>query len=539
MATIDYKPYIEPYIEQVKAIYGRLTLIQKITIGVVLAASIIGIATLFLMSDDTKYATLYTDLTAKDASAIVEWLKKEGVKYKLVKEGAAIQVPEGLVYDLRLALANDGLPKDPGVGFEIFDKTNLGATDFVQHVNYQRALQGELERTIARYPQVKEVRVHIAEPKESLFVTERHEPSASVLLTLKPDETLTRRQLIGIVNLVSSSVPRLKKKRVTIMDTSGAVLLQGEKLKEERPDLTRAQVEYQRRLETYYKHKLQTMLEEALGPKKAVARVSVEVDFSKVEINEEKYDPEMVAIRSQQKVLARKEGAETGGIPGVKGGLASKLQGNVGLKSKKSGIMKQEEITNWEISKTEKKVRGAVGRIVRISAGVLVDGAYEVKDGKVKYIPRTEEEIKELENLVRAAIGYNEERGDEVKVINVPFSGTRPKVADAMTRTIEIISKVAKPFSNVLLAVLFIFFVIRPILNKYVLGVKDEEIEAIEGAEEEEEEEGLEEDIEAAPAIEPMPSAQEELQGLAADYPERAAALIKIWLREPMVETEA
>lgn len=528
------------YLDQAKAIYQNLNLRQKLTVAGVILVSIIGFGLLFLYANKVEYATLYTDLSSKDAAEIVNWLKKEGVKYRLTREGTSIQVPKEKVYDIRLALANEGLPKESGVGFEIFDKSNLGATDFVQHVNYQRALQGELERTIARYPQVRAVRVHIAEPKESLFVTERREPSASVLLTLEKDETLSQRQLLGIVNLVSSAVPRLKKKHVTIMDTSGAVLLQGEKIKPEPSNLTQNQLEYQRRLEMYYKHKIQSMLEEALGPQKAVARVSVEVDFDRIQINEDRYDPDLVAIRSEQNVLVREEGTTTGGIPGVKGGLASKLQGNVGLQQKTSGVVKQEQVKNYEITRTQKKIVGAVGKIVRISAGVIVDGTYKKENDKLVYVPRTPEEMQSLEEIVKAAVGYNEERGDEVQVVNVPFSGTKPVEAGTLAKAVDIGSKLIRPLTNLILAILFLLFVVRPLLNKYVFGPKEipspEELAAPE-AEEAVEEEEIEE-IEVPPTVEPLTSAQDELRGLASEYPERAAALVKIWLREPVGSEE-
>ena len=531
MATFrDYK-------EQIKTIYESLDLRQRLTVAAVLLFSMAGFALLLLYANKVEYATLYTDLSSKDASEIVSWLKKEGIKYELSQSGSTIRVPKDKVYDIRLALASAGLPKESGVGFEVFDKTSLGATDFVQRINYQRALQGELERTISRFPEVRSVRVHIAEPKESLFVTERREPSASVLLSLKPGATMSNRQLLGIVHLVASSVPRLRKERVTIMDTSGDVLLEGEKVRPSPGSLTNAQLDYQRRLETYYKYKIQSMLEEALGPKKAIARVSVEVDFDKIDLEEERFDPDLVAVRSEQKSKAREIVGQKGGVPGVKGGLAAKLRGNIGIGQEDSNIIREESVTNYEISRTQKKVSGSVGRIVRISAGVVVDGTYEKEKDGFKYVPRSPEEMKKLEAIVRAAVGYDEERGDEVQVVNIPFTGQVPAQVGKMAKAVEVGSKLARPLINLVIALLFLLFVVRPLLKRYVFAPKEvERVEELALPEAEALEEG-EEELEVAPAIEPVPSAQDELRDLASDYPERAAALVKVWLREP-VEAE-
>ncbi len=527
------------YLDQIKAIYSNLELKQRLTVAGVILISFVGFGLLMLYANRVEFVTLYTDLSPKDASSIVSWLKKEGIKYELTQGGTTIKVPKEKVYDIRLALASEGLPKESGVGFEIFDKTSLGATDFVQKINYQRALQGELERTISRYPEVRSVRVHIAEPKEALFVSERREPSASVLLTLKPGESLSQRQLLGIVHLVASSVPRLRKERVTIMDTSGEILVQGDEMRPRAEDLTQAQLDYQRKLETYYKHKIQSMLENALGPQKAIARVSVEVDFSKVDLTEERFDPDLVAVRSEQKSLVREVNEQPGGIPGVKGGLASKLRGNVGQAGQSGTILKQENITNYEITKTQRTVRGPVGRIARISAGVVVDGIYRDENGKLVYKPRSPEEMKKLEAIVKAAVGYNEERGDEVQVVNIPFTAGMGAKPGKMAKAVEVGTKLIRPITNLIIAILFLLFVVRPLLKKYVFAPKEvERLEELAPPEGEALEEG-EEELEAPPAIEPVPSAQDELRGLASDYPERAAALIKVWLREPVGTEES
>ncbi len=519
-------------LDQLKGLYQNLSSQQKIITGLVLMLVLAGFAALFFFTNRTTYGILYTDLSPESASEVVAWLKQENIPYKLTQGGGTIQVPEGKVYDIRLSLASAGVPKGGGVGFEVFDKGNLGATDFVQHVNYQRAIQGELEKTISQFPQVENVRVHIAQPKESLFVTERREPTASVVLHLKRGQELNETQLKGIAHLVASAVPRLKKENVTIVDTSGDILYEHRENENNLANLTNSQLVYQRRLEEYYKHKIQSMLENVLGPNKAVARVSAEVDFDHIQISEDRFDPDMVAPRSEQKLLETVSDQETGGIPGVKGGLANKLQGNVNQMQTGTVKRREETTTNYEITRIQRQVNGSIGKLKRLSVAVLIDGKYKEENGKLVYVPRSDEELADLRQIVKAAMGYSEERGDDMSVVNVAFTAP-PAEKKTMAQYVDMGAKFIKPLVNLIIAILFIFLVLKPLLNRYVLKpseelpVPAEEIAAAIG----EEEIGK---LEAPQAFEPGPNVQEELQNLASKYPERAAALIKIWLREPV-----
>ena len=523
-------------LNQIKELYANLNREQRIITAIVIAVSIIGFGLLFYITNRPTYKVLYTDLSDQAAGDVVNWLKKHDIPYKLEQGGSTIEVPSDKVYSVRLELASAGLPKNGTVGFEIFDHQGLGTTDFVEHVNYQRALQGELERTIEEYPEVEEARVHIAMPKQSLFVTQSPQPKASVVLKLKPGDHLDTNQLKGIVYLVASSVPQLSTKNVTVVDTTGDILYQqGLVSNNSLSKLTQAQIEYQRQIENYYKQKIQSMLDEALGPGEAIARVSADIDFDKVDISEDRYDPDNVAIRSQQKILETLKNPATGGIPGVKGGLANKLQGNINQASNSTIKEKQETTTNYEITEIKKQINGAVGKIKRLSVAVLVDGTYKLKDGKKVYVPRSPQEMAALKKIVKAAIGYSEDRGDELSVVNVPFNITT-KTTSKMARAIAVVSKLIRPITNLVLALLFIFLVLRPLLKRYVFKPEEPEalptegagegIEAIEGGL------GEEEALPHAPAFEPLPNVHEELRNVANDYPERAAALIKIWLRE-------
>ncbi len=520
-------------IEQLKKIYNDLDLKQKVIAAGVVTAVFAGFILLFFLINKPSYGTLYSDLSEKDASEIVSYLKQEGIPYRLTNGGSTVQVPQGQVYDIRLSLAGQGLPRGSSVGFEIFDKNSLGTTDFVQKVKYQRALQGELEKTISRFPEVKSVRVHIAKPKESLFAVDKEKPTASVVLELKPGWELSRQQIKGIVHLVACAVPRLSKENVSVVDTTGNVLYEyREPSGETTAEQTKLRLAYKRRLEDYYRHKIQSMLEDALGSNKAVVRVSAEIDFDKILTQEDRYDPDSVAVRSEQKDSELTSPKGAGGIPGVKGGLAGKLMGNTAGEQGADLVAKREKLTrNFEISRLQKQIEGAIGSIKRLSVGVLVDGKYEEKDGKEVYLPRTDEEIDSLRQIVKVAMGYSDERGDDLSVVNIPFT-KRAEEPSIMESATEVISQFIKPVANLILALIFIFVILKPLLDKFVLGSKEKtgatsalpeggEL-AIEGAG----------PGELPPSFEPIPDATVELKELASNYPERAAALIKIWLRE-------
>ncbi|MGQ9745343.1 MAG: flagellar basal-body MS-ring/collar protein FliF [Dissulfurimicrobium sp.] len=535
-------------LQQIKRLFQSLSLRQKIIAASVVALAFVGFGLIFFFANRPVFKPLYTDLSSQDAAEIVAWLKKESIPYQIYNDGTAIRVPKEKIYDIRLSLAGAGLPKGGGVGFEIFDKTNLEATDFVQHVNFQRALQGELEKTISRFPQVRSVKVLLAQPQESLFVSERKEPTASVVLQMKTGQELSQNQIRGIVHLVASAVPRLKKENVSVVDTSGGVLYDNNK--EQGNDLstmTNAQLAYQKKLEDYYRHKIQSMLEDVLGPNQAVVRVNSDVDFDQVQTSEDRYDPDQTAVRSEQKINEIDMLQEnTGGVAGVKGGLADKLQGNTAtIPNAANPILRQktQDISNYEITRIQKQVNASVGKLKRLSVGVMVDGSYKSNGKELVYIPRSQEEMANLDHIVKAAIGFNAERGDEVSVVNVPFKAQTAE-EKAPSKLLEMASSFARPLINLILAILFIFIVLRPLLNRYVLGSggKIDKERPLPGAPTgEKETQPGEENLEfpPPPVIHPLPDARDRLREIASAYPERAAALVKIWLREKPEAGEA
>jgi flagellar M-ring protein FliF len=472
---------------------------RNLSIVVILLLSVIGFGSLIFWNSQPDYQILFSNLSQEDAGEMVSKLKEKKIPFQLSQSGTTLSVPRDQVYDLRLSLAAEGLPKGGGVGFEVFDRTNLGVTDFVQKLNYQRALQGELSRTIKQIKEIEQARVHVVTPKESLFVEEQKKPTASVLIKTRSNMALSPSQVEGIVHLVSSAVEGLDPENITVVDTSGKML---SKKTDSSPmsRLTTTQLEYQRNLEEGLKKKVQGMLEEVLGPNKGIARVSMDIDFQQVDITEERYDPTTI-LRSEQRNRERSSATSAAALTGetkIENPSDAKLpKGNVTPESpakpsvsprpplNTSSSERQHEVRNYEISRINKHVKNPVGQVKKVSAAVIVDGIYkegtDAKGNKAKqYTPRSQEEMKNLETLVKKAIGYSEERGDQVEVINMPFYGstaeedTHVDVEQGSPWWREYLMMAYKPAVSLILALLFLLFVIRPLMKKRPLTEEGE-----------------------------------------------------------------
>jgi flagellar M-ring protein FliF len=470
---------------------------RNLSIVVILLLSVIGFGSLIFWNSQPDYQVLFSNLSQEDAGEMVSKLKEKKIPFQLSQSGTTLSVPRDQVYDLRLSLAAEGLPKGGGVGFEVFDRTNLGVTDFVQKLNYQRALQGELSRTIKQIKEIEQARVHIVTPKESLFVEEQKNPTASVLIKTRSSMTLSPSQVEGIVRLVSSAVEGLDPGNITVVDTSGKMLSQKN---DSSPigRLTTTQLEYQRNLEEGLKKKVQGMLEEVLGPNKAIARVSMDIDYQQIDITEERYDPTTI-LRSEQKNRERSSATTGAALTGEtkienpsdaklpKGNVTSeplpKPSVNPSLPLSTNSSERQHEIRNYEISRINKHVKNPVGQVKKVSAAVIVDGTYkegtDAKGNKGKqYAPRSQEEMKSLENIVKKAIGYSEERKDQVEVINMPFYGPTVEedthVEQGSPWWRDYLMMAYKPAVSLILALLFLLFVIRPLLKKRLLTQEGE-----------------------------------------------------------------
>ena len=477
----------------------------------------------------SDYAVLYTHLSPDDAGQILAVLQEERIPYKVVGDGSIILVPKDKVYEVRLKLAAKGLPHGKVVGFEIFDEPKLGITQFQQNVEYLRALEGELERTIRRIDAVRDVKVNIALPKDSIFVRETSEPKASVLVDLWPGRDLTKEQVKAIVFLVSHAVPGLKPENVTVVDNRGRVLTDLIETSEEEAPTKELQIK--RQLERDIERKVRELLSRALGSSKVVVSASVEVETGKVEKRKELYDPDMTAVVSQRKVQEKESSVKKTpqGAPGtptnVPPVINTQPQGEV-IKREKKDVT-----TNYDVSKTVESTVSPIFKIKRITVGVLVDGKYKEvkeKDGTVKYefIPRSQDELKTYEEIVKSAIGYDPKRGDRVTVASVPFEASllAPKEEERQV-----------PWYYLLAAALLLLGVSGLVAFKFLKKGKEEELAAGEQvpaelleqmrARAEHEEELKELQIEKDPTY-------LKIVEVAKDYPDLIANVVSKWLKE-------
>ncbi|MCB2186455.1 MAG: flagellar M-ring protein FliF [Deltaproteobacteria bacterium] len=502
-----------------------------------------GIAALFLWINQPNFVVLYSNLTQEDASKIVNKLKEMKVEYLLDNNGTTVKVQEDQVYETRLAMAADGLPTGgTGVGFEVFNDVPMGTTEFVQRINYQRALQGELARTISSFNEVLEARVHIVLPRESLFVEEEKKPSAAVVVQLAAGKTLAPSQIAGIVNLVASSVPDLTDERVTIVDTRGNLLYQ------KRPDtdgfpaaLTASQLEYQRHVERTLSSKVESMLERVLGPGRAVVRVAADIDFTRTSTTETEWNPEQVAVRSE---TTSSDKSKNQGMPIGSPDQRFTLARANSFPNEVSGgseANREDVTTNFEVSNTKVQKVKPVGGIKKLDVAVMVDGPYKeatTAEGATtrSFEPRTAEEMRQITEIVRRAVGYDNVRGDEVTVANVPF-----QIPDLGTiagpNWEDYVKQYGRLVVNVLLAILFFLLVVRPMVKvgaKYLSSRIPEPTppprpvgpEGELPAGEDEEAQLLEE------ALARKMSLRDQVLALVQQDPDRAVAIVRAWIHE-------
>lgn len=517
---------------QITSIFSGLTPIQKLTAVVVVVVVFGGMIALTSVGTKPDERVLFSGLSQQDAAEVVQRLRDLNVPYRLSENGAAIMVPSSQVYEIRLTMAGDGLPRGGGVGFEVFDEVGLGTTDFVNRLNFQRAMQGELARTIRQFQQVQEARVHIATPRESVFIEDEKPVTASISVQMRGREQLTQHQIQSVVNLVAAAVPGLSDDNITLVDTAGRLLYR--KKGDMDAVLSGTQLEYQHKIEETARRKVESMLEEVVGISRVRASVTADIDFSRVNLTEESFDPEEQVIRSEQLLTeSDQRGDQARGIPGVKGELATFAGadgGGAGSAYQRSNVTR-----NYEISRQTRHVQESGGGVRRLSVAVMVDGTYErVSDGEgratLEYRPRSAEEMAYFERLVRNAVGYDDERGDQVEVVSMPFALstiTDPEI-DPMAQWRELAEWLAMPLAYLLIAFGLMLFVVRPFFR--LLATKGLETRraaqlAPVGRAAGEEEDDL--------VLGPRGlSDQERLYRLAQSDPDRAADLVRRWLRE-------
>jgi len=497
---------------QLAEFWKKLSPKQKgLLIGGVLGTALL--ATLLLWYfQRVSYGLLYSGLDENTAGQIVQYLKEQKIPYR-VEKGGNIYVPEEKVPEIRMEIASKGLLGGTGPGFELFDKEKLGLTEFQEKVNYQRAVEGELARTIKGIKGVKSVRIHLALPRESIFLEEERPPKASVLLELTPGYTLAPEQVRGIVNLVSGAVPKLEPKNVVVVDAqTGKKLTQPE----EEGGLSTNQLTYKRKVEENLKNKIEELLGSALGYGKANAQVTVEMSFDNESIKEELVNPEQSAVVSEDLEEESKQSVppQEAGVPGAKGALTEKFEAT-SPKPQGESFSKKRVVRNYEVSKKFRNLEISPGSIKRVSVAVLVDKKVLAENDTAK--------IEWIENLVKGAIGFNPERGDEVKVEARAFTEAPEKKPGLM----DYLSMAIKPLLLILGLALLYLLVVRPLLKSLKPAPLPEAApEAVPSVE------GLKAVIEEEEEILP----REVAIGIIRSQPERAAALVKKWLLEEALE---
>ena len=388
---------------------------KKIALMAAGALVLAGLIVLSVQSQKPDFEVLFSKLSSDDLGAISAQLKERKINFKIAAGQTAVLVPAKDVFDLRIQLASEGLPRGGGVGFEIFDKTTLGMSEFIQKLNLMRATTGELTRTINSLDVVDSARIHIAAPKKSVFLEDERKTTASVVLKLK--RHISAGQVQGIVHLVASSVEGLNPADVTIVDTKGSILAGGEE-QSTVAHMTSSQLDFKQNVANIIENRILSMLGGVLGREKITAKVSADVDFEQTEQTEEIYDPDSQVARSEQ----RNEESTVGSAPvgGVVGATANQPGAQAGQVSQGTPAKsdKVNETINYEINKIIKRTINPIGEVKKLSVAVMIDGTYDKDD---KYVPRNAEEMQQYKKIVERAVGYDEDRGDQIEVVNVAF----------------------------------------------------------------------------------------------------------------------
>ena len=428
---------------------ARLRANPRIPLIIAVAAAAAIVVALVLWAKKPDYRVLYNNLSNEDGGAIVTQLTQMNIPYRFEENGGALMVPAEKVHELRLRLAQQGLPKGGAVGFELLDKEKFGISQFSEQVNYQRALEGELSRTIETLGPVKGARVHLAMPKPTLFVREQKSPSASVTLLLQPGRALDEGQISAIVHMVSSSVAGLPPGNVTVVDQSGRLLTRSDAAGR---DLNDAQLKYATEVESRYQQRIEAILAPIVGNGNVHAQVTAQIDFDAREQTEEQYkpnsDPANAAVRSRQSSSSEQLGGQyPGGVPGAlsnqpalansapivtpnananngNNANANNAAANNGTNSSARAVPSNthhDDTTNYELDRTIRHTKMNVGSVKRLSVAVVVN--YRA-DAKGKAVALTDAQLKQIEDLTREAMGYSTDRGDSVNVVNSPFTQT-------------------------------------------------------------------------------------------------------------------
>lgn len=459
--------------------FEQLTAQQKMVLGLGIAALIALIAGAWMWGNTPDYRVLYSNLSDRDGGAIIDSLQQMNIPYKFADGGGALMIPADQVHEARLKLATQGLPKGGTVGFELMENQKFGITQFAEQVNYQRALEGELARSVQSIGAVETARVHLAIPKPTVFIKEQQKPTASVILTMHGGRMLDASQVSAIVHLISSSVPDMSAKNVTIVDQDGTLL---SALQDSNGlGLDANQIKYVRQIEQNYIKRIEDILTPLLGVENVHAQVTANIDFARTEQTAETYKPNQNPADSSIRSLQNSETLNGSGLnaSGVPGALSNQppvpatapiVSGPAGAAvpgTEKIDNLHKENTINYEVDRTISHTILPVGMIKRLSVAVLVNNR-KITDakGKVSYKPLTDEEKAQIDNLVKDTVGFDAKRGDSLNVQNAAFNDEKELIEEVplwkQPEIIELAKLLAKYLIIAVVMLIVVFKVIRP-----------------------------------------------------------------------------
>ncbi|MBI4937491.1 MAG: flagellar M-ring protein FliF [Nitrosomonadales bacterium] len=466
---------------------GALNTRQILVLMVAAATTVSLLAGLWMWGQTPDYRVLYGNLSDRDGGAVIESLQQMNVPYKFAEGGGALLVPANQVHEVRLRLASQGLPKGSVAGFELMENQKFGTSQFLEQVNYQRALEGELARSMQTLAAVQGARIHLAIPKPSVFAKEQQKPSASVVLSLYPGRMLDSGQINGIVHLISSSIPDMPAKNVTVVDQSGSLLSSARETGAE--PLDASQLKYVQQVERDYIRRIEAIITPLVGTSNVRAQVTADIDFAQTEQTAEIFkpnqDPKDTSVRSQQKLEALNGGGQNaGGVPGALSNqppvpatapIVSPAEPPASLSgTPPASNLRRESTINYEVDRTIRYTKSPVGTIKRLSVAVVVNNRMVTdKNGKTSSKPLSEAEKTQVTALVKEAMGFDANRGDTLNVLNSPFNVEKeePVAEVPLWKQPEYIALAKEIVKYVLIAGLLLFIVLkilRPAINSTV-----------------------------------------------------------------------
>jgi len=530
---------------QLPAKFTAMSMSQRFGLLAVSAMAVAVVVVSLMWATAPKYQYLFTDLNEQDASLVVQHLKDARTPYKLTKGGSAIMIPEKNVYETRLTLAAQGIPKGGvGKGFALFDETDFSTSEFVQKINYQRALQNELANTIMSLEEVDFARVHIAMPKESIFIEDEKPAKASIVIKTRPGMQMGPSKVQGIVYLVEKSIRGLDPENISIMDIKGRVLYEGKK-DSDSVIMASDRLEFKRSIENQLQERAQDLLEKIVGPNAAVVKVSADVNMDMVKSVQDMYDPEIHVVRSEE-LKNQYAGAEkeTQGAAGTTSNLPTGRGGPeavAGAGEKGAGSV----IRNYEIGRNQTEHVYSPGDVKKLTISVVVDGTYKAgKDGNKMFVARQASELKEIENAVKNSVGFSADREDLISVSCMPFAQDNTDLAaiSANEKNKELIMTLVKYALFFAMVILVLFLVIRPLLkwltksvkvvervHTHERGLPMEERELLDGGEEYPQIEAVAKSDEMKRAVQ---GKRKTIEHITKNDMNTATAVVKSWLQE-------